>query len=345
MEHYAGLDVSLEATSLCIVNEAGAIVCEMKVPSDPEAIGKALVGTRLRFKRIGLETGPLCQWLYGGLRAWGLPAICVDARQMKASLSAMRNKTDKHDARGIAQMMRVGLFRAVHVKSRESHELRLLLTNRSLLRRKCLDIENEIRGTLKVFGLKVGRVTKLTFDRRVRELVDGDARLNAAFAPMLRARAVLFEEFNHLHRLVLDAVRHDETCRRFLSVPGVGPITALAFKTAVEVPERFAKSKTVGAHFGLTPRRYSSGQIDYQGHISKCGDALVRTALYEAGSALLTRVQRWSALKAWGMRIAKRSGAKRARVALARRIAVILHRMWLDGTDFEWGNDACLKPA
>ena len=254
--------MSLDATSVRIVDADGALVRELKVASEPEAIGSALRETGCPYKRVGLETGPLCQWLYGGLRAQGLPAICVDARQMKASLSAMRNKTDKHDARGIAQMMRAGLFRAVHVKSRESHELRLLLTNRSLLRRKCLDIENEIRGTLKVFGLKVGRVTKLTFDRRVRELVDGDTRLNAAFAPMLRARAVLFEEFNHLHRLVLDAVRHDEVCRRFMTVPGVGPITALAFKTPVEVPERFAKSKTVGAHFGLTPRRFSSGQID-----------------------------------------------------------------------------------
>jgi transposase len=233
-------------------------------------------------------------------------------------------------------MIRVGLFRVVHVKSRESHELRLLLTNRSLLRRKCLDIENEVRGSLKIFGLKIGRVTKYTFERRVHELVDDRARLAAAIAPMLRARHVLFEEFNRLHRLVLDAVRGDHVCRRFTTVPGVGPITALAFKTAVETPERFAKSKTVGAYFGLTPRRYSSGQIDYQGHISKCGDGLVRSTLYEAASVLLTRVRAPSALKFWGLRIAKRAGAKRARVALARKIAVILHRMWRDGTDFRW---------
>jgi transposase len=231
-------------------------------------------------------------------------------------------------------MMRVGLFRAVHVKSRASHELRLLLTNRSGLRRKCLDIENEVRGSLKIFGLKIGRVTKYTFERRVRELIDGEPRLEAAFAPMLRARQILFEEFNRLHRCVLKAVRHDDVCRRFTTLPGVGPITALAFKTAVETPDRFAKSKTVGAHFGLTPRKYSSGQIDYQGHISKCGDALVRTALYDAAGVLLTRVRAPLALKSWGLRIAKRAGAKRARVALARKIAVILHRMWRDGTDF-----------
>jgi transposase len=334
MEHYVGLDVSLEATSVCVVDETGAIVWECKAASDPDAIGQVLRECGHSFKRAGLEAGPLSQWLYEGLRGQGWPALCVDPRQMKASLSAMRNKTDRNDARGIAQMMRVGLFRVVHVKSRESHELRLLLTNRSVLRRKCLDIENEIRGSLKIFGLKVGRVTKYTFERRVCELTGDQPRLEAAIAPMLRARHVLFEEFSRLHRIVLDVVRQDEVCRRFTTMPGVGPITALAFKTAVETPERFAKSKTVGAHFGLTPRKYSSGQIDYQGHISKCGDALVRTTLYEAASVMLTRVRAPSALKTWGLRIAKRAGAKRARVALARKIAVILHRMWRDGTDF-----------
>ena len=340
MENYAGLDVSLEATSVCVVDEAGRIVSERKVASDPDAISQVLLASGYPYKRIGLEAGPLSQWLYEGLRRENLPAICVDPRHMKASLSSMRNKTDRNDARGIAQMIRVGLFRVVHVKTRESHELRMLLTNRSVLRRKCLDIENEIRGSLKIFGLKVGRVTKYTFERRVCELTRGQPRLEAALAPMLRARHVLFEEFNRLHRCVLKAVRHDDVCRRFMTLPGVGPITALAFKTAVETPDRFIKSKTVGAHFGLTPRKYSSGQIDYQGHISKCGDTLVRTSLYEAANVLLTRVRAPSALKTWGLRIAKRAGAKRARVALARKIAVILHRMWRDGTDFR-----CAAPA
>ena len=335
MEYYVGLDVSLDTTHLCIVDERGDVVCESKVMSDPAVIGQALQETGYQLKRIGLEAGPLSQWLYGGLWERGWPVVCVDPRQMSASLAAMRNKTDKNDARGISQMMRVGLFRAVHVKSPQTHELRLLLTNRRVLRRKCLDIENEIRGSLKVFGLKVGRVTKYTFVKRVRDLVDDQPRLIMVIEPMLRARQVLFDEFTRLHRLVLDVVRRDEVCRRLTTVPGVGPITALAFKTAVETPERFARSKTVGAHFGLTPRHYSSGQIDYQGHISKCGDAMVRTALYEAASALLTRVRAPSALKSWGLRIAKRAGAKRARVALARKLAVILHRMWIDGTAFQ----------
>ena len=326
--------MSLDTTSLCVVDQDGEVVCERKVLSDPASIGQALRDLGCQFKRVGLEAGPLSQWLYGGLWAQGWPAICVDPRQMSASLSAMRNKTDKNDARGIAQMMRVGMFRAVHVKSPETHELRLLLTNRSVLRRKGIDIENEIRGALKIFGLKIGRVTKYTYAKRVRELVEDLPRLAAAIEPMLRAQQVLFAEFTRLHRIVLNVVRDDNVCRRLTTVPGVGPITALAFKTAVETPERFAKSKTVGAHFGLTPRRYSSGQIDFQGHISKCGDAMVRTALYEAANVLLSRVRAPSALKSWGLRIAKRCGAKRARVALARKLAVILHRLWVDGTEF-----------
>jgi transposase len=202
--------------------------------------------------------------------------------------------------------------------------------------------ERNVKGTCilspnspKIFGLKIGKVTKHTFERRVHELVDGEPLLEAAMAPMLRARRVLFEEFTHLHRIVLDKVRDHAVCRRLMTAPGVGPVTALAFKTAVETPERFAKSKTVGAHFGLTPRKYSSGQIDHQGHISKCGDALVRRSLYEAASVLLTRVRAASALKSWALRIARRVGAKRARVALARKIAVILHRMWRDQADFQ----------
>ena len=209
-----------------------------------------------------------------------------------------------------------------------------------MLRRKCLDIENEIRGSLKPFGLKMGRVTKYTFEHRVRALIVDEDGLEAAIAPMLRARHLLFEEFNRLHRLVLDAVRQDEVCRRFTTMPGIGPITALAFKTAVETPERFAKSKTEGAHFGLTPRKYCSGQMDYQGHVSRCGDALVRRPLYESARVLLTRVRAPSALKTWRLRIARRAGAKRARVALARKIAVILHRVWLDGTEFRCATQA-----
>ncbi len=340
MKYYAGLDVSLEETSLCVVDGEGAIVAERKVASEPRAIAESLRALGFDFERVGLEAGPLSPWLHDGLRAEGLPAICIETRQMKAALQAMRNKTDRNDARGIAQVMRTGWFRFVHVKSLESQELRLLLTHRRTLQRKALDIENEIRGTLKAFGLKIGKASRGRFAARVRELVADRARLRAVTEPMLKARASVRAEFDRLHRMVLEVVRGDPLCRRLMTIPGVGEITALAFKTGVDVPERFAKSKTVGAHFGLTSRKFNSGEIDYNGRISKCGDAMVRTLLHEAANALLTRCARNSALKAWAMRIAKTRGKKRAKVALARKLAVIMHRMWLDGSEFYWSHKA-----
>ena len=214
------------------------------------------------------------------------------------------------------------------------------MTHRRTLQRKALDIENEIRGTLKAFGLKIGKASRGRFAARVRELVADRARLRVVTEPMLKARAAVRAEFDRLHRMVLEVVRDDPLCRRLMTVPGVGAITALAFKTGVDVPERFTRSKTVGAHFGLTPRKFNSGEIDYNGRISKCGDAMVRTLLYEAANAMLIRCARYSAPKALAMRIAKTRGLKRAKVALARKLAVIMHRMWLDGSEFRWSDKA-----
>lgn len=221
----------------------------------------------------------------GVLRAARFNAICIETRQAKAALAAMRNKTVRNDARGIAQIMRTGWFRIVHVESRESQELRLQLSNRKTLQRKALDIENEIRGTLKAFGLKVGPVGRARFAARVSELVAEQPALRALVTPMLQCRAELLQGFEVLHRMVLQVVRADAECRLFMSVPSIGPITALTFKTGVDVAKRFAKSKDVGAHFGLTPRAFSFGETDYQGRISKCGDDMARTALYEAAAA------------------------------------------------------------
>ena len=260
---------------------------------------------------------------------------------MKAVLKAQQvNKSDRNDARGIAQMMRVGLYKAVHVKTLASQQERMLLTSRKLLRDKLQDMENELRGTLRNFGLRVGVVSPGHFEARVRELVVGHPTLGAIVAPLLAVRRVLREQFAVLHKMVLDQVRSDRLCRRLMTVPGVGPVVALTFRATVDQPQRFARSKMVGAHFGLVPRRFQSGETDYDGRISKCGDAMMRTALYEAAQVLLTRTQKWSWLKAWGMQLARRRGGKKAIVALARRLAVILHRMWIDGTQFRWRKEA-----
>ena len=259
---------------------------------------------------------------------------------MKALLTAQQiNKSDRNDARGIAQMMRVGLFKPVHVKTLASQERRMLLTSRKLLQRKLLDVESDLRGTLRNFGLKVGVVSTSGFEARIRELVQGFPSLAAIVGPMLAVRKVLREQFAVLHRMLLGHVRQDPVCRRLMTAPGVGPVVALTYRAAVDQPQRFLHSKAVGASAGLTPKRVQSGESDYDVGISKTGDVMLRTMLYEAALSLLTHPGgKWSWLKAWGLRVAQRRGMRRAVVAVARRLAVILHRMWVDETDFRWSN-------
>ena len=299
MEHYAGLDVSVKETSVCIVDGAGKVIREVKIATEPEAIRAVLVDETFTIERIGLEAGPLSQWLYSGLAEAELPIICVETRHMKAALSAQLNKSDRNDARGIAHMMRVGLYRPVHVKTLASQKRRMLLTARQLLQAKALDIENDLRGTL---CLKVGTVGAVKFEARICELVADHPDLAAIVEPLLIARRVLREQLGVLHRRLLAIVRQDDVCRRLMSVPGVGPMVALAFRATVDVPARFKNSKAVGAVFGLTPRRHQSGEIDRIGGISKCGDAMMRRLLFDAAHVMMTRTIRWSWLKAWGMK-------------------------------------------
>lgn len=313
------------------------MLLERKVEAEPEAIVSLLRSFGQPFERVGLEAGPTASWLYTELRVAGLPAICMECRHVKAGLGAMRNKTDRNDARGIAQLVRLGWFRQVFVKSDEAQQIRMLLVGRTHLLNKSHDVENCLRGSLKVFGLKVGIVTRRGFEARVMELVEGHASLQAIVEPLLRARRAMIEGFERLDRLCRQLASRDPVCRRLMTVPGVGVVVALTYRTGVDAPERFSRSRDVGAHFGLTPRRYSSGQTEYDGRISRCGDEMVRTALYQAAHVLLHH-GRWSSLRSWAMRIAKRRSVKAAKVALARKLAVVMHRMWSNGTDFRWSD-------
>src|SRR3974390_2017910 len=341
MEHFAGLDVSVKLTSLCIVDDACGIIREAKIESDPDALLQVLKNGAYHFKRIGLEAGPLSQWLFSALAEAGLPVICVETRHMRAALKAQINKTDRNDARGIAQMMRVGVFRPVHVKTVRSQKLRMLLTHRKLLQSKAIAIENDLRGTLRNFGLKVGMVGTVRFEGRVQELVETIPDLAVLVEPLLVVRRALREQIIILHRRLLAIVRDDEVCRRLMTTPGVGPVVALTYRATVDVPARFRKSRSVGAVFGLTCAKYQSGESERSGRISRCGDEMMRVMLYEAAQAML-HSHRWSWLKAWAMKIARHRGMKKAIVALARRLAVIMHRIWIDGTEFQWTREAAV---
>ena len=264
----------------------------------------------------------------------------MEARQVKAALSAMRNKTDKNDARGIAQLLRTGWYSPVHIKSMESHRVRAFLSSRKAVLSKCIDLENEIRGLFKIFGIKLPpKLGHGSFDVAVRGIIETDTTLSHSLLPLLDARLVLYHCFRELDNRTRHMAHADSVCQRFMSAPGVSFITALTYKSGVDDPYRFKHSRTVAAHFGLTPRRFQSGEIDIDGHISRCGDRDVRCALYTAANALLTRSSKWSPLKAWGMKLAKTRGHRRAVIAVARKLAVILHRMWLDDVPFHWSTE------
>jgi transposase len=336
MDHFAGLDVSVKETSICIVDDTGRIVREVKVVSEPEALLQVLGNPIYRFKRIGLEAGPLSQWLFSALAEAGLPVICVETRHMRAVLQAQITKTDRNDARGMAQMMRAGLYRPVHVKTLRSQKLRMLLTHRKLLQSKAIAIDNDLRGDFAQLRPQGGRggngEVRGAHQGACREPArSGRSGRTAAHGPAGTGRAD-----RHLHRRLLAIVRDDEVCRRLMTVPGVGPVVALTYRATVDVPARFRNSKAVGAVFGLTPSRYQSGEINRTGAISKCGDEMMRMMLYEAAQIMLVRTTKWSWLKAWAMKIARHRGMKKAIVALARRLAVIMHRIWVDGTEFRW---------
>jgi transposase len=345
MGYFAGLDIGLERTAVCVIDAAGRRIAETLLPTEPELLVAWLRRQADAYERLGLEACPLSDWLHDELAAAGLPVVCLETHQLRATLAAMTHKTDRNDARGIAQVLRTGWFKAVHAKSRESRRWRSLVVSRRLLVRQALKLENSLRGTLKAFGHKLPRGTRGRFGAAVLERLDGDPALLAVARPLLEARRALLAGVEALHRQLLAAVRADPACRRMMAVPGVGPVTAMAFRAAVDDPARFRSSKAVGAAFGLVPRKHQSGGVDRDGHITRAGDGLVRTALYEAATTLLARVRQSSRLRTWAAGLAERVGSRRARVGVARKLAVVLHRIWLDGAVFRPGREGAPMPA
>jgi transposase len=345
MALYVGLDVSLKFTSICIVEANGSSVWEGKAESEPTLLIKALTRWRESIMLVGIEACPLSEWLYGALIECGFQTVCIETRHAQRFLSSRPNKTDRSDARGIADMMRLGHYRPVHVKSKASQLLRTTLIARRKFVDHMLAIEDSIRGLLKVHGLKLGLVHRGRFAAKVEAMLADAPDLRLAIEPLLEARNMMRAKKALLDRQLSQMARKDDVCKRLMTISGVGPIVSLSFKATIDDPKRFKDSKAVAAHLGLTPRIYQSGEIDRSGNVSKCGDKLMRHALYEAANSHLRISKKWSVLRAWGVKLAKRIGAKKACVAVARKLAIIMHRMWVDGTDFQFGHPATAQAA
>jgi transposase len=334
MEYYAGMDVSEEATSVCVIDGRGKVVSEAKVATDPSELARHLMQFGVALLLVGLEAGALTPWLAREMAALGLPVVVIETRRMKAYAKASAVKTDRRDAKMIAQALRAGLYQGVHVKGEEAHKRRLVLSARSMLLGQARRLQVKIRGDLKPFGIRLGKVGAGGFAGRVKERLHARPDLMALVAPLLVMRAALLQQVRAYDREIKRSVATDPVCRRLMTAPGVGPITAFAYRATVDDPQRFARSSDVPALFGLVPRIDKSGEHEHIGSISKAGDTMMRSLLFEAANALLTRTRKSFALKRWGLKVARRRGMNRARVAVARRLAVILHRMWIDGTDF-----------
>jgi transposase len=335
MGQYVGLDVSLEVTTVHVLDEQGKRVWHGTCVSHPTAIEATIRKQAPDAVRIGLETGPLTTWLWQALTDAGLPMVCLDARQAKVALNLRINKTDDNDAEGLAQLVRSGWFREVRVKSREAMLVRALIGARTQLLGMVTELSNQIRGLMKTFGLVVPKGAGKVFEANVRRLLEDEKAVAAIVVPLLDAWRAVRTQAADLDRQLLSVVRENATCRRLMTIPGVGALVAASFVAAVETPENFTTSRAVGAWIGLTPRRYQSGEVDYDGHIiSRRGDARLRALLYEAATTMLTRVQGESDLRQWGLALKKRLGFKRAAVALARKLAVVMHAMWKKGADF-----------
>lgn len=336
MEQYVALDVSLREISVCVMDDKGSVLFEGKTATEPIFLAALIRAKAPQVVRVGLETGATSPWLFHALTAAGLPVVCMDARQAHAALSMRPTKSDRSDARGLADMLRMGWYREVHAKSVTSHERRTMLGARHQLVTMRTELDAQIRGMLKTFGLILGTGNSDVLIRRAEELAEGHPVMSGLVAKLAEVRRHVALQVAAIDRDIRRLATSEPTLKRLLTVPGVGPITALAFLSAVDDPSRFKHARDVGPYLGLTPTRYQSGETDRQGRISKCGDTFTRTCLYEAAHVLLTKVQRFSPLKAWGMRLVKRIGARKARIAVARKIAVILHCIWVDGTEFWW---------
>lgn len=345
MSHYVGLDVSMKTVSVCVLDDQGEICREIDLKTDPEVIHSFLAGANFDVQKIGLETGSLTHWLTKELRSMGYEVHPMESRKMAAILATVVNKTDKNDARGIAEALRAGHYlKCVH-RSDENMELRTLLHARDTLVRQRVQAGNSIRGFLKIYGLRIKPGLDLLFPDRVREEIEPlSPNVKHTFESMLNCLATLTSEIERLDVKLKELLKSNPGAKLLTTIDGVGTITALAFIAEIDDPERFQNSRDVPAYIGLTPRQYSSGEVCKQGKISKQGPVHLRYLLIEAATVLLTRSRGWSPIKAWGMKLLSKRGKKKAIVAVARKLAVVMHAMLKNNKTFNReGKKAKLK--
>lgn|SRR3989338_8972970 len=336
MKYFTGLDVSLATTFVSIVDDKNNIIKEGVVKTDAEEIFEFLEIKKFPKQKIGIESGQLSISLCKSLSAKGLDVICVDARHMAAALSARINKNDKNDARGIANMIRVDCYKEVAIKSDFSCQMKMLLGSRRQIVNNKTQICGTIRGLLKIYGIRItARSSTKGFEDQVVEKIARIATTSRnSINALLSLLSAIKKSLSELDAMLIQLGKNDQDCQLLTTVPGVGVITAMTYKATIDEENRFKKSSSVGAYIGLTPRQYASGEVNRQGHISKMGAKHTRTILYEAAQSLLITCKKQSKLKSWGLKIAKKKGRKKAIVALARKMAVIMHRMLIDKTEF-----------
>lgn len=343
MRHYIGLDVSMKETSICVIDEKGKTVAVRSVVTEPKEIVSYLLSLNLSIELAGLESGSLSHWLTEELMKEGLPVKCIDARHCSAFLSMRINKTDRNDAQGIAEVMRCGVFREVQIKSRGIREMSSLITSRRQLINQRCQMLMSIRGILKPFGIRLGSISKTRAGivKMMDHISKQEIDQSVLFAIQSLAHAVqaVIEGIDNLDRKINECIREEPQAQLLMTIPGVGPITALKYLVEIGDPKRFKQSRSVGAYVGLTPKQYASGETQRQGKISKCGSKDLRSLLVEAANALMTKAKSWSKLKAWGLRLMRKKGQKKAKIAVARKLAVIMHQMLKTGKTFRFSEE------
>lgn len=338
MKHFVGLDVSMKKTAICIVDERGKIVHESEVKTEPHALADAIEKNRFKIELVGFESGSLSNYLLKGFKERVLNVVCIDARKMNAILSVRVNKTDKNDARGIADALRTGMFSRVHEKPQEAVDRGAILAMRRCLVKQRTDIKNHIRGILKAYGIRLGSIGPTKFSEKIIEHIQQiDCLVQKTMKGSLEVFDLLTKQISQIDLELLKLSRKDKEVKLLMTAHGVGPITALTYKAEIHDPSRFSNSRAVGAYLGMTPKQYSSGETVKQGRVSKCGSSELRSLLTEAGLVVLTRSRKWSKLKAWGLKIMRKKGVKKASLAVGRKLAVIMHRMLIEQKEFIWG--------